>query len=35
MPELPSASEAAIAASDAATSNRIKGPARILPMRAL
>ena len=35
MPELPSASEAAIAASEAARSSRINGAARILPMRAL
>jgi hypothetical protein len=35
MPELPRASDAAIAASDAARSNRINVAARILPMRAL
>ncbi|MND02354.1 hypothetical protein D3C83_217030 [compost metagenome] len=35
MPELPSASDAPIAAGEAAASSRINGAARILPMRAL
>jgi hypothetical protein len=35
MPELPSVSEATMAASDAATRTAISGAARILPMHAL